>query len=451
MHDEAGSPHVRVHRSRARWFVFAGSAALWLCAYVYLSMGAVPRAFSDTDLMRNIAAKPLRFPDLLFESKPFLYPLALRAFGDNVRLLVAVQTVVYFAAFGSWLWLASTRPRQLWAAAVLALATVNFALYPEFAAWNHIVLSESFATSLVTLAAACLWRALERRRWLWLWLATLFACTTVRDFTGYYCLALVPLALALRGLRRLGTLSMLATILFLGGDFYFAFYCADHTGKSPIEGRWVFEMLNNVGQRILPDEALTQTMVAHGMPMSPALERRRGTWAHDDDLAFYRDPELEDFRRWLVTEGKKAYGLTLLQHPQYAVESFWDRKEDVLQWSVYTAGFYPDAAYKKRTVVRIEHKWLHAANVALLLWLATLAWRRRSRARVFLTLVCAWFYLCLWPLAFFAFHADAMEIGRHCLPIWLQSVLALMFSALCLAAWREPRPVDEPPAPVPAA
>lgn len=437
-----------VRTGRARLWLLALASLVWLCGYAYVSLDTKIRAFSDTDLMRNIANKALRFPDLFFEAKPFLYPLALRIVGDDLRLLVVAQTLVYFAAWGTWLWLVVTRPQRIAVAIGLAVLCVNFALYPEFASWNHLILSESFSISLTVLAAALLWLALERKRWYLhaAWLGALVLGTGVRDFGGYYGLALAPLLLCLRGLRRIGTAGMLGGLLVLGANFFVAFYTGEHAGKPPIGGRWAFEMLNNIGRRILPDPTFRAFFVAHGMPMNDALAAMSGKWAHENDQAFYEDPQLEDFRHWVADHSKTTYALALLQSPRYVLDSLNENKEDVLQWSQYTAGFYPDQGYLKRSFFRIEHQWLHALNVVVLGLLLALAWRRRARVAFFLAAACAWFYLILWPLAFFAFHADAMEIGRHCLPVSLQNVLALLLSLLCLERiiGRDSRPLQAP-------
>src|SRR3990167_8350871 len=63
----------------------------------------------------------------------------------------------------------------------------------------------------------------------------------------------------------------------------------------------------------------------HGMPVTDSLMARADKWSHEDDFAYYKDPDLEQFRNWLYTKGKSTYVRYLLTHPAYLIsEPFHD-------------------------------------------------------------------------------------------------------------------------------
>jgi hypothetical protein len=422
------------HRAPVRRGLFAVLLVPWLCGYWHVAHGAAPRVFPDTEQMQSLAALPLRFPDAFLGDKPIAYPLLLRLVGDDLAWLAALQTGLYFVAWGSLLYLMVFRPKHLAVAAGLGLATIGLALYPEFASWNHILLSESIALSSTVLTATCTFLAWERRRprVVAAWVGLLVFGTLVRDFGAYYGLALLPMLVCWRMAGRLANVGLIAGALVLVLNFVASSWCADHGGRLAIRGRWAFGMVNNVAQRVLPDPELRAWFVARGMPWHDTLEALSGQWAHSRDAAFYHDPALAEFRRWIVADSKAVYARALLTHPGHVLAIVDRQWEEVTQWNHYINGFYPDAGYDKAPLVRVEHKWLHAANWLLLAALLVRALRRRERSTTWVVVAAAGYYACAWPLGLFAQFADAMEVGRHCLPMSLQNVLALAFSTLVL-------------------
>ena len=72
--------------------------------------------------------------------------------------------------------------------------------------------------------------------------------------------------------------------------------CGYVTISQDVADRNIYPVINNVGQRILPDAGMTDWFEARGMPLDDALRAHTGDDAFDDGSAMLNDPALAEFR-----------------------------------------------------------------------------------------------------------------------------------------------------------
>jgi hypothetical protein len=258
-----------------------------------------------------------------------------------------------------------------------------------------------------------------------------------RDFNGYFSLFLLfPLSLlVLRHVARPVTALAAATLLVV--SYGFMTWSSDHVHDDPMEGRWVFPMLDDIGQRILPDKAATQYFEARGMPMNDTLRSMTGKLAFEGEYPwqYYRDPNLQGFRDWLGRHSKTVYLEYLFSHPGYTVRRVWDDRQDVFQAFDYRLDPYPDSRYDTALPpdLRLTYDTNLPPRVPLVvayvfggigsIILICIGGLRRSDAILDAGLLTAALFAMLLPLSIVVDHADTMETARHSVSLPAQAVL----------------------------
>ena len=164
------------------------------------------------------------------------------------------------------------------------------------------------------------------------------------------------------------------------------------------------------------------------MPVSPALMNLAGEFANGQDRAFYNDPALEPYRRWLQESGKSCYMKWLLSNPVRSLtrplEEFTDlmgiRK---LQSFLFSRSFSPILPGRVESLLFIWQQALFAfllaiamAGVALLsrAWQVNKAWW----VPIVMTLLIFPHYFIIW-------HGDILGIERHAISAGIQLYLGL--------------------------
>jgi hypothetical protein len=417
---------------------------LMACVIVFLAITSRTREFTDTEYYFTIAERVSDIRSLFYAARPALITIFFKAFLHNDSAIVAIQTAVYVVA---WTFLIHTLVmgvRWLSAAILLAACAAYFAVYPEFSLWNKTILSDSPSISLSVVAFAFLLRWIDSKRDVDLagMLASLVADTYVRDFNAYYALFFLALAFVLFCLRITDWRRLAFVTAILVGNFFIAAHAGDRaepiyaTDRGPVENtgpRWYFAMLNNVGMRVLANSEALDFFSAKGMPVSPALTKMTNKWAHEENWAFFTDPDLQQFRRWLREDGVKTYASYLAHHPVSAVLSMVPRVDDLFHHNHFAVGYYIAQGYKAHLVPRIEHKYIYVLNTLLIgLMFAAAIWQRSYELTGYAALALVFFASVL-PLAFIAFHAGSdMEVARHSLSVPLQNVFALIFNGYLL-------------------
>lgn len=385
--------------------------------------------------------------------RPPLTSLLLKLAGQSPRKFAAWQWTIHIVAWASLAGLLLWRTRPLAAGAGLAVAVLALALMPQVQVWNLYLMSESVSLSMIPLVFGCLAVLAERpglRGELPL-IAILAIGGGVRDLHAYLALSLatavfVGFAVLSRWRRRPWLVLVAGFAVFAASDI-----SADHGYPDSINRRWVFPLVNVIGQRVLTDPAACSYFEASGMPMSPALHDRAGKWASSDGFAAYHDPELADFRAWLVAHGKSTYMRWLLEHPGPALGAVWAARGELLhlvpeKLAVYYPGGYPEPELHRRLAE--DSVKLGLASLALALPIA--AWRRRRGFLVDdgirLGLAVASF-APVPVLMFVAYHGDAMDLARHSLGIAVYFRVWLVFVAWLLLQGTVAPTIDRRPAP----
>lgn len=280
--------------------------------YVLRVVGAVWRSdlapfFPDSFSYVAVAQRGPFDADFWFGERPVGTPLVLWLCGNDVRLFVLVQTLIY--AVGVAL-LCATLLRIIHHRAI-GWITVSFvaavACQPRFGIWHLEVLSESLGLGL-GFASLALWlRAVDRPQrgaviaavtTTSLWAATRDSHALVAGVVVVGILVAARRCSAetrqshdlARTLRRSAAALTLVIVYVIGAQ------AASERNQYPL--------FNNIGLRILPDEGMTESFAGRGMPLDDAVRSRVGADTWDDDAAFLRSPDLADLRTWVRGSGQ---------------------------------------------------------------------------------------------------------------------------------------------------
>jgi hypothetical protein len=423
---------------------FLAATLLFIVAYAGSEWGASIRRVGDTSAYETIAAQAPSIASLL--QRPPLYPLLLRALAGNETLLIGLQ----FAAYaGAWVFFAFTLYRLLprISGCGVALLTYYFALYPDFAGWAPIILTESLSVSLTVVSIAMLIGVFAGGSMLAL-AGLIFVCAAgalLRDIGGAAALLFAAPVAFLMVRRRLSCSAGSVTIAALTACFLVAAVTSGlPAGGEPMVRRWVFPMLNTIGQRVLPDPDATKRFAEAGMPVTPALMAMANQVAPSANWAFYKAPQLATFRHWLLKHGRTTYFRTVAESPlKYAGIIVNDRADllDLGQADRFEP--YRGGAAGTEWLPRLDLATVYLFGLAGALVLS-IAGRRRpdvATSAVF----CVSLYAGLPVLALLVYFGDAMEVARHALIVPLYAVLlALTVLAFALrhargiipGAWR---------------
>jgi hypothetical protein len=385
--------------------------------------------FPDSFSFKNAARDtPLSF-QFYADERPLAYPTLLFLLGRSTVLTVVVQTLLYALAF---VFVAVCAYRLLRSAAMQACAVVLLVcigLQARFALWNSHILSESLGITLGTVTVALWWRfgaTLSQRSLRWAGLATI-TWLTVRDSNVPPWLAIgVPaLLIGSRVCRSLdATLrkSMLrwAVITLCVGIFAALGQAAN--------GRNRYATMNNVGQRVLPDQEITDWFVAQGMPMSPALQERKGFSSFDNDWKMLNSPELVVFRAWANDVGQRQMLFSYVRFMPHWLDKLSGDLKPILaaNQSDYDVAFGVSKRLPKPLPWQLSGPTTTTGlwNWAILAFLgiAALAIKRRGQAVVLglLLLSCA-------VDIYMAYVGDSVEVQRHMVgPLSRLSVILML-------------------------
>lgn len=406
--------HWRGLSGPARFVCVAGGLYLAARYYHFLNVLEVPpSATSDTSVYVRLAGLPLRDPRFWVGSRPFAAPLVWKLAGDDPARIAAVQAALGTVAWAvlAWSVARAMRPPMLryTAAAVVLYIGADGAI----AAWDNVLLSESVSISLfaLSLAAGLAFVLRPSRPALGALLVTVFFWTFARDTNAYVVLgmAAITAGAGLASARRRRYLGVAVGLVLIAGASYAA---------SSRAMRWTFPFQNVLAMRILPDAERTAFFRDRGMPVDDALMRRAGKYAAADDYAFYKDPQLADYRAWLHRDGKRTYAQFLLSRPGWTLAQPVRLLDDVLTPRLGAGALFrvPVLAYALTLVL------VAGAVVAMM--------RVTGRRALFLLALAV--VLTNYAQAFVVYHGDAMELARRGVPVAIQYRLGFWLLALAL-------------------
>lgn len=383
-----------------------------------------PRQRSDSSVFMELSKQPLFSVQLWGAERPPTYPIYLKAADRSPVIATAFQVLFSIFSWGVLALVVASFLRhpglQVFSFAWLLLLS----LVPHLSGWDFTLLSESLALSLFVLFTALgLWLIREWRTWKAAALVVVgFFLAFVRDTNGYLLLVLALCLLAAvllgwRGKRVLLLSVLLAGIVFLSN------------ASAQAGARWVFPLLNILGQRVLTvPRSVNLIQRVCDMPVSPALMGMRNEFANGQVQGFYTDPALADFRTWLLEKGRSCYPRLLVSDPLHSLRAPLDQFNDLIAFRRVRSFFAHE--YNGLIPAAIE-PLLYPGRFALSLWVLL------SLAAILALILEAWRYNSLWggfilicltvfPHLFLSWHSAALDPERQALTVGLQ---------LALSAW----------------
>lgn len=417
---------------------------------VYFYMAQVD--WSDTALWRGIK------PPVV----PVLYHL-LDVHPDRIWVVPVFQTffsVIAWLALG--LVLASTLRAWLLRIIMLWFCAAMFWFPPVFE-WNKYVLSESLSISWTVLFVAAFiafWRHCAILEVICLVIAALgFALS--RDTNALMVAAMIPCAVwnvfsrsPAGGLSYRKRFAMGLSACFLG-VLLLSHWSAgrasvtdkpsyrvypeisaflDFCSGTDMVGRWYLPFLNVLGQRILPCPQARDYFVRRGLPLGPAVMARSGTYAADDNLAWYRDPELiTQVKPWIVTRGRSAYLRYLARYWRTTLKEVFAARGKLLlpvdpalrtyRWFLRPVhdkaneecDSFPGMTWMKYFYLNDSAALARFLIIAGLAGLAAIKWPDIRGRRECLLLMSVYLVIVSMTIIFAAYYCDVQDRERHSL------------------------------------
>lgn len=383
-----------------------------------------PRLRDDSGVFIELSKQPLFSAQLWAAERPPAYALFLKAADRSLPITLTAQLALSILAWGA-LALAVSSCLQHPGLQVFSFAwLLLLSLAPHLAGWDFTILSESLSLSLFVLfTALALWLMKEWRAWKAAALGvTGFFLAFVQDTNAYLLLVLalclfLAFLLGWAGRRVLVLAALFAACMFLG------------SASADAGGRWVFPLLNIIGQRVLTQpRSVNIIQRVCDMPVSPELMGMRNEFANGQVGAFYTDPALKEFQTWLLEKGKSCYPRLLISDPVHSLRAPLDHFDELLAFRRVRSYFAH--AYRPSLPSGLE-PLLYPVRFALGLWivlsLAAIpalfleAWRFNPLWGGFLVMC-----LTLFPHLFLAWHSGVLDPERHALTVGLH---------LALSAW----------------
>ena len=256
--------------------------------------------------------------------------------------------------------------------------------------------------------------------------ATALGYASLRDTNAVHALLLGTILLGARVLRRAPGRTTSASIALIAAALL-NFGLAALAREDAL--RWERSLWNVFGMRVLTSPDALHHFVGRGMPYSDDIARQAGRPA----FLFDRVAPVFEFRQWVRTNGRAEYGRWLLTHPGYAFSSIWSARSAVFFGTADSETMYC-APEGFRSGVLFPHAVSSLAYFAgsILLILGAAgggAFQRRLSIRGPFTAI-ATMTLSALGLLLVAFHADAYEVARHCLPAIVLIKIGLALGAL---------------------
>lgn len=448
-------------RRTQQTLVFLIIAVIYVAARLLLyPQPAYTIGTNDTPSYVNAAA--LSLPQMFTSNRPPTVPLLYRLFtppGGYVLSAVAepantevrsvrermpgfdrVGIAQMLTGMAAWLclaWVLFKRLRHPAVKVIAAAVIMAFALSPQVAEWDAVLLSESLHISLFALVIAgaleLLARILEKNTrsrsfalLAGLWTLAVILWQFTRDNNLYGTAVIVAaliVSLVVSGIKR----RQLPTAMVVSAGVLLISLIV-HNSTLSASRRWEQPLMANILNNVLPYDTRTQFFADAGMPNPDLLKANLSNGIRN--LGYRQDP---DFVQWLSCCGMKTYQNFLLHTPLWAVQSFLVDMDSLFTWAVqpYYSGDNP-----ARPGLLVMGNLLHSTSSVILLAALLLALYRlvfcRDDVAVNLVLVGLVILAAGSVLLFTSYHGDFYSRGRHAVSATL--MLRLDFWLLLIAA-----------------
>jgi hypothetical protein len=421
---------------RTRWvyYILAGLFCVYTAARVITTLPAIekPRALADTDIYLRISSEPILSGDFLYVSRPFVFPLLLRAVHQNFQEAASVHLGFSILAWGLLALAVAASFRILWLRSLSFILILALSLVRHLAGWDFAMMTESLSLSwLAVFLAAGIWllHGWRMDKVLAVCIAGFFLAFT-RD-TNAYLLAMWAGMLFIAVLIRWAP----ARTLVLTASFLLTFLLSN--ANAEMSKRWFFPLFNVIGRRILPNERAVAFMGSCGMPVNAELMRLAGEYANGQDKAFFADPTLGGFRIWLDARGKSCYA-------RWLIIDFWHASGEVISEFDEMMYFgkvekYFSRSYRDILPSRLE-RLLYPVYYVQWIWgfltlAAVAAVVKRTWVKQPLWSAFVMLSLTIFPHLFITYHGDAMATYRHAVSVGMQLALCTWLFVLLALEW----------------
>jgi hypothetical protein len=378
---------------------------------------------ADTTSYIRISRETIFGTRFLAGSRPFVFPLVLKLFGNDIEVVTWAQGIFSIVSW-SILAISIAYSLHIFFLRITAFALILLlSLYRYIIGWDSVILTESLSLSFLALfIAGWFWLM---KSWGWqkvisiLIVALLWAFC--RDTNAWVILMVAFFLLLLMALRLIDRKYLIFPVAFMI-IFFLSNLSAD------VGNRWVFPFQNVLGRRILPNAQSVDFFANCGMPVSPALMQLTGEYANSQDRAFYEDPALEDYRLWLHQTGKRCYVKWLLsdlveniKRPLAEFNTLISMQN--IQSFLFSKKFSPVLPARVEAIIfpRQQLLILFAAVTGItLLALLSRAWRQNKVWWIIIVL-----NVLVFPHYFIVWHGDIMGIYRHVLTVSIQFYLGM--------------------------
>jgi hypothetical protein len=388
---------------------------------------------NDTDTYIETAKLAITEPEFWNGIRPVTMPFLIKIFNFNWNLLVTFQFTVSVAA---WLLLAFMLSKTIELPAIKIFSfgfLLLFSLSTDIVLWDRIVQTESLNLSiwatLVSIFLARINGAFKTPTFLVFLIIMLWAF--LRDTNAWLLLFLAAIATGYLILSRAHLKQYLKPafliVLFMLSNF-----------SANAGNRWVVPFLNVLSVRILPREDYLKEFEVRGMPITLTLMEQEGITFSEE---YINNPELENFSKWLLSNGKNSYMKFLLRHPAYLVQAPFEN------WTLLF-GFLPDHQGTRNDNLDyapenfkeiIPYPWgeilypkefgLATVLVSLIITGLILSQENLLKKEPIFAFILA-LLLSSYPMLILNYHGDASGIARHALAAILQIILASWFFIL---------------------
>ena len=407
------------------WIIFLIISGWMISAYGIFDSSYI-QYLSDTFLYKELSQQPLTMDFLVHGARSPTLPILLKLFKSE-DALVNFQLAFFFA---SWLTLflvlgTLIKTHFVYAALVCVLAALSVS--SNFFCWHKIILSESISLSgaVLLFAQLCRFMTLESvtKKTIEFLLSGWIIWQFTRDTNAYFSLFIAIGFMAICTVARLTEASsekwkkgqIISAVILL-----FAFLQIASINSSD---RWKFPLVNVIGLRILPDAEHTREFVELGMPMNDKVI------CFTNKVAVDCNADWSGFGEWFETgKAKVDYQRWLLMNlPSTIAEVFthWETiwTPDTMLYSHATET--PLSASATAIAQPRGIYFLIFISLSLLSVVMALCVVVRAGCKHWLAILLL-FYAVNVPMAFIAYHGDALDIDRHMLNVQLST---------CLTGW----------------
>ncbi len=418
-----------------------------------------PSFFPDSASYTAVSRMGPFDPAFWFADRPFGVPLTLWLSGGNDRAFFLIQTLLFVLALAhlSSVLLKVIAPR--WLAWIAVAAVTSISIHPRFALWHLEILSESLALTLSMFLFASWLRFADSpdRRHLGIGIAATIAWMSVRDVHIVVGFVIALVLLAWIAVRRKHPLRRSVII----GSATLVAFCSYVLVAQSASDRNLYPLINNVGERVLPNEDITETFAKNGMPIDDVLLERTGADSWSDDEKFLRSSELANFRSWADSRGQRALLTSLVVDAPFWIDTTRTAVDATLPLD-FTE--YDRHSVSERLPTRLfwfqgprtsTHLaiWLALGFAALAMLFASVAKNRKAasdslRFGVVGTVALTAAFLDVYMSA----SGDSVEVQRHLLgPIFRLTLILVVIVALgsraAVGLLRRPRETADTPRP----